>query len=310
VQTALQNFLLSVPQAAATWLIMLAVALTAAAAFTTPGRQRPDGAARDEDPRRPADPLRPIRRGLRPPGTAMNTDDDRAWSRRYADEVAVAADRATVTARRTRLAWEGARDAVEDAWQAFDLADRAATRAAQAAAFALPPCSPTAAELADRERYLHRTATAACRRHELSIRELNDVLAHRRGWDPRLPPGQQEALLRRAVRNRLFVVYREADRAERVAWHAAGVASAAMCSLRAEARSAALLAGLVRVAAEQAWWAEQWTTSAVRQDTPAPEPADVDTGRRWTPADDEATQPIRIPEQMRPDRRRVVAGAR
>jgi hypothetical protein len=242
----------------------------------------------------------------------VNTDDDRAWSRRYADEVAVAADRASVTARRARLAWELHRDAVQDAWQAFDAADRAATRASLAAAFPLPRTALTRAELADRQRYLHRTATAACRRRELSIRELNDVLAHRAGWNPRLHPVRQEAQLRRAVRDRLFAAYREADAAERAAWHAAGVASAAMCSLRAEARGAALQAGQVRVAAEQAWWAEQWTTAAVRPHsaTPAPEPADPDTDTQplRTPADDESTQPLRIPEQAGPSTRRTVAG--
>jgi hypothetical protein len=74
-----------------------------------------------------------------------------------------------------------------------------------------------------------------------------------------------------------------------------------------------LQAGEVRVAADEAWWAEQWTTAAVRQEPPSavPDPVDIDATRPlWAPADDEVTQPLRIPEQSRPQRRPAVAGAR
>ena len=49
-------------------------------------------------------------------------------------------------------------------------------------------------ENADRQRYLHHAAIAACRNREISIAQLNDVLAHR-GWNPRLHPVVQEVAL-------------------------------------------------------------------------------------------------------------------
>jgi hypothetical protein len=340
VRTTLHYLLLSVPQAAAIWLFMLFVSLTAAVALAVPGRRRaahPGGEYPDDEPRGgheprgggrardgrardgrgarvqepTVDPLHRIRDGLRSWGAAVNTVDDRAASTRYAEEVAVAAERASVTAGRARAAWEKAHAAVEQTWQAFDAADRAARRASQAVAFPSPYPSISASDYADRERFLHRAAVAACRRHQLSIQELSDALAHRHGWDPRLHPVHQEALLRRVIRNELFAAYCAATRAERQAWHVSGVASAAMCSLRAEARSAALQAGTVRVAAEQAWWAEQWTPSQVRvaQTVPAPAPARVAPTVVRLPAatvpmtavpvgpprlDADATQPLRL----------------
>jgi hypothetical protein len=318
VRTTLHYLLLSVPQAAAIWVFMLFVSLMAAAVLALPGRRRPAGSAADPSAgRKPvgdevADPLHRIRDGLRTWGGAVNTVDDRAASTRYAEEVAVAAERASVTAGRARLAWEKSHAAVEQAWEAFDAADRAARRATQAVAFPAPFRSMSAAEAADRERYLHRAATAACRRQELSIEELADALAHLHGWDPSLHPVHQEALLRRVIRNKLFAAYCEATRTERQNWHASGVASAAMCSLRAEARTAALQAGTVRVAAEQAWWAEQWTTSQVRVPEPvavpvapvvpvavvaAPVPAAVPLVAVPVgppPLDADATQPLRM----------------
>jgi hypothetical protein len=298
VDTALHSFLLSMPQAAAIWLIMLAVALVAVAALSTPGRRRPtdDPAHADGEPRR--------RAGRR--ARAAAAADDRDWTRRYADEVAIAAERATVTAHRARAAWEAAHDTVDHAWRTFDAADRAARRAAQAVAFPIACPVRTPAEFADHERYLHRAATAACRRQELTVDDLNDVLAHRSGWDPRLPPVHQEAFLRRVVRDRLFRAYREAQHLEKRAWHAAGVASAAMCSLREEAAAAALRAGTVRVVAEPTWWAEQWATDAVRETVPVPAPADIDATqpvRVPVPSGGESTQPLLVPAQTRAGRR-------
>jgi hypothetical protein len=149
------------------------------------------------------------------------------------------------------------------------------------------------------------------------------VLANRSGWDSRLPPAHQEAFLRRVVRDRLFRAYREAEHLEKRAWHAAGVASAAMCSLREEATAAALQAGTVRVAAEPTWWAEQWATETVRDTAPAPVAApgfamqvpsahlvlpsmpgraDIDATqplRMLVPYVDESTQPLPVPAQTR-----------
>jgi hypothetical protein len=258
VETALHSFLLSVPQAAAVWLIMLAVAFVAVAALSVPDRQNP------------TDDRKPRRDRSTEPGS-----DDRDWTRRYADEVAVAASRATATAARRRAEWHESVDAVDAAWQAYDAADVAARRAAAAAAFPARKATRTPAELVDRERYLHRAATAACRRHELSIRQLNDVLAHRGGWDPCRHPVEQEAALRRAVRDRLFMAYREATTRERQAWQTAGVASAAMRSLNAEALAAVLQTGTKSPTAEQQWWAEQWTTEWTNEPVRQPAVAGV-----------------------------------
>ncbi len=306
METALHSLLVSVPQIAAIWSIMLVVVLLAAVLLAVPGRPRraaePASARRDPGPHgnRRAD------RAERPRPAV----DDRDWTQRYADEVAVAADRAAVTAQRARAAWERSVDAVEQAWQAFDEADRAARRAARVVPFATTPTWPTPAELADRERYLHRAATAACRREELSVSELNDVLAHRNGWDPCRHPVEQEMLLRRTVRDRRFMAYREATTFERKAWHAAGVASAAMRSLRDEARVAALRVGVADRTEGELWWAGQWTTEPVATAQPVAAAQPVTPAQPAVavgfavPSDDvESTQPLRIPQQPRASRR-------
>lgn len=242
MDTALQSFLVAVPQAAAIWLVMLAVAVVGAAALSVPGRQRSA-----------ADPDTPTRRGA----DARGATDDPGWADRYADEVTVAADRAAATARRRREEWELAQQAVQEAWATFDAAERTARRSAAAAALPVAATEPTPAELADRERYLHRAATAACRRRELTMHELNDILAHRGGWDPTLHPVLQEVALRRAVRERCRAAYVEAEARERQAWHTAEVAASALGSLREEACAARLRVGQERTAG-QLWWAEQW----------------------------------------------------
>ena len=56
-----------------------------------------------------------------------------------------------------------AQEQVDATWAAFDAADSDARRSAAAAAFPILKQRRTRAELADRERNLHRTATAACR---------------------------------------------------------------------------------------------------------------------------------------------------
>jgi hypothetical protein len=194
--------------------------------------------------------------------------DDRDWRHRYADEVRVAADRAAVTARRRNTEWERAQDGVDDAWAAFDAADRAFSRLAAVAPFLSTESCHVPGELADRERYLHRAATAACRRREISIHELNEVLAHRDGWDPRRHPVTQEVFLHRAVRDRCLARYREAAARERQAWRTAEVSAAALGSLREEAYAATLRAGEHEPTPAELWWAGQW----------APEPADAEPG--------------------------------
>lgn len=65
------------------------------------------------------------------PQPAGPTDEET----RYAAEVAVAADRAAVTAQRARAAWAEAQDQVDAAWTAYEQADREARRVAAAAVY-------------------------------------------------------------------------------------------------------------------------------------------------------------------------------
>jgi hypothetical protein len=227
VESALHSFLNSVPQAAAIWIILLVIVALAGAALVLPTHRRPA-----------------------PPRTDPAED-----ASRYAVEVAVAADRAAATAARHRSEWEQAQDAVDAAWTAFDEADRAARRVAAAAAFPVLNGLCPADENAVRERYLHRAATAACRRHEISMAQLNEALAHR-GWNPCLHPVAQEAALHQAIRGHRFEAWRAATARERAAWEAAELAAAALRSLRAEAQAAQ--AQIPALTSEEVWWAEQW----------------------------------------------------
>lgn len=179
-----------------------------------------------KEPAAEPEPRRPDRTGA---------DDDR----RFAEEVATAAARAAVTADRRRAEWAGAQRAVEAAWQAYEEADRAARRAIRAAAFPTPVTPLTAAEYATRERHLHRAARAAHARGELSTDQLIDAMTHRGGFDPRMHPFEQDAMLRRTARDRLLRVYLTASDLERTAWREADLAMAAKRSLDREATDAA-----------------------------------------------------------------------
>jgi hypothetical protein len=158
---------------------------------------------------------------------------------RFAEELATAAARAGVTADKRQAEWETARRAIDSAWQAYEEAEVAAKRAIRAAAFPVPETPLTPAEFADRERYLHRAARAAQARGELSTDQLIDALSHRNGFDPRLHPFEQDALLRRLGRDRMLLAYRTAAERERVAWREADLAQAAQRSLDREAAAAA-----------------------------------------------------------------------
>lgn len=159
---------------------------------------------------------------------------------RFAEELATAAARAGVTADKRQAEWESAQRAVDTAWQAYEEAEAVATRAIRAAAFPVPETPLTPAEFADRERYLHRAAQAAQARGELSTDQLIDALSHRNGFDPRLHPFEQDALLRRLGRDRMLRAFKDAGERERAAWRAAEQAQAAKRSLDREAAAAAL----------------------------------------------------------------------
>jgi hypothetical protein len=157
---------------------------------------------------------------------------------RHAEEVAVAAARAAVTAQRRQDEWEAVRRAREAAWRTYSAADAAARRTGLAAAFPVSSAPPTAVELRARERYLHRVATEAYRRGELSLADLSDVLSHRNGWDPRHHPADHEVALRRIARERLLAGYEAVAVIEGTARHHAEVAAAAAATLGHEASSA------------------------------------------------------------------------
>jgi hypothetical protein len=158
--------------------------------------------------------------------------------RRFAEEVSVAAERASTTAQRARANWLAAVDEVEAAWAGFEEADSRTRRLAAAAALPEPATPKTPAEYVDRERYLHRAAVAAVGRGELSAMQLGDVLASRNGWDPRRHPVEQEMVFSRARWEAALAAYRAADGRERAAWRDAEMAALAAQSLRDEAYAA------------------------------------------------------------------------
>ncbi|MER7891492.1 hypothetical protein ABTX15_16865 [Micromonospora sp. NPDC094482] len=221
-KTVLYQFLIEVPQAAAIWSVLLVLALTVLTVLVArPERDRPDDTP----------PAVPTEREL--------AAADAADLRRYADEVTVAAAGAAQTARRRRADWLAAQAEAERAWTAYDEAETAARRFAGAGAFGSPRTPHTPAEYAARERHLHRSATAAHWRGELTLRQLGDVLAHRDGWDPRRHPVEQEVLLARVIRDGKLAEHRAAAQRERSAWRDAELAAESARTLAAEACAAA-----------------------------------------------------------------------
>jgi hypothetical protein len=227
----------ALPQAAAIWMIMLLVVAVTTAVIALP-RKAAAG---------PALLLQPV----------DEPDDD---DLRFAAEVATAADRAAVTAQRCREGWERAQHDVDAAWADYDRADREARRAAAATAYPVMRRRRARDENAQRERFLHRSATAACRNREISIAQLNDALAHR-GWNARLHPAAQESALRGAVREFRFATYQRAAERERQAWETAEEAAELLRSLRAEACAATVRTRADAPSADADWWAEQWSTA-------------------------------------------------
>ncbi|NJC72533.1 hypothetical protein HC031_22840 [Planosporangium thailandense] len=169
---------------------------------------------------------------------------------RYADEVAVAAERAATTAARRQEEWAEAQRNREKAWQAYEAADAAARRATEAAAYVTLESPGTVGDaVVNRRRFLD-AATEAYRRGELSARQLSDIVAHRNGWDLDLHPCELEARLLRTIRRRLLADYQQASQVERAARHMADTAAAGKRSLDDEAFAAAeraRLAAAVRI---------------------------------------------------------------
>ncbi|MFD6563293.1 hypothetical protein [Micromonospora profundi] len=221
MQTVLSAVLPDASRAAVIWLSLLGVVVAAVAVLLLrPGLLRLDLATRI--------------RAAAMPSQIEEAQEEREQSR-YAQEVAVAAERATTTAQRLRAEWVAAQETVEAAWQALEAAEAGVRRLAEASAMPLPYTNQTPAEYADRERYLHRAALDAYWRRELSVEQLSDVFAYRNGWDPRLHPVEQELVLQRAIRDNLAARHVAAQEQEQAAWRAAELAVAAARSLRAEA---------------------------------------------------------------------------
>ncbi|MEH1014299.1 hypothetical protein V6U90_14450 [Micromonospora sp. CPCC 206060] len=247
----LYHFLRDVPQAVAIWSALTVLAMVVIA--TLVGRRGPVPEPPPESAPAPA--------GM-PVGEAPED------LRRYAGEVAVAADRAAATARRHRAGWLAVQGEAETTGRRLDEADAEVRRLVRAVAFGVPRTPHTPAEYADRERFLHRAAMAAYWRRELSVAELSDVFAHRNGWDPRRHPVEQELVLRTVVRDRLRARHRAAVQRERDAWRMAELSVLAARSLREEAFVAA-------VRAHQA--------CSVPVPGPAPDRTAAAPVRRWRP---------------------------
>ncbi|WP_067503188.1 hypothetical protein [Actinoplanes sp. TFC3] len=218
--------------AALIWMTLLLALAATTAALGVP-RRRPATPC-ETDPS-----LRHLRFGRERARRAAASAEDL----RRSGEIRLAAERAAEKARQRRTAWEQAQHEVEAAWAAYDSADRVARRCTAAAAFPVLQQRRTRAEIADRERFLHRRAVAACRCRELSMGQLNEVLAHRGGWNPRRHPVAQETALRCAVREHRFAELQAATQRERAAWLESERAAVALRSLRAEAVAAATSAG-------------------------------------------------------------------
>lgn len=231
-----RHALLIIQQAALVQLALVAFAVLVVALLLAPeGRRRLCGTAA----RMAANRLRRTRRAARV-----------ADLRRYAEEVAVAAQRAATTAERRHQEWVEAQRNREQAWRAYEAADTAARKATEAAAYvALESPGTTEDVVASRQRVLV-AAMEAYRRGELTARQLQDIAAHRDGWDLELHPCELEARLLRTIRRHLLADYRKASQIERAARHAADTAAAAKRSLQDEAFAAAERArqvGTVRV---------------------------------------------------------------
>ncbi|MEO3929587.1 hypothetical protein ABGB07_37880 [Micromonosporaceae bacterium B7E4] len=237
MENSLFDFLIEVTRSTTLWLVLLGLALAAGIWLVV----RPQAATTDRRDESGYDVAVRDAEGRRQRLVARATE-----LHRYAEEVAVAAERSTVTAQRRRDEWLAAQEAVETAWQAYEAADAAARRVTAAAVLPEPRTPRTPAEYADRERFLHRAAMVACTRQELTVLQLSDALANRNGWDPRRHPAEQEIVLRRAARDSLLAAHRAAEERERAAWRDAEVAAAAARSLREEAFAAASRAAQLR----------------------------------------------------------------
>jgi hypothetical protein len=257
MQIPVHEFLLGLREALTIWFALIGTAIVALTCMLAPDRLRRRAIRRRDSRTTEArngatdagNPKQARTRRVRPAQIRRTRLlAEAADLARYADEIAVAADRAVVTVQRRHEDWTAAQNTRDAAWRAFEAADAAARRVLLARAFRVPATPLTPSEYADRERYLHRAATEAYRRGELSVDQLIDALAHRNGWDPRRHPFEQDEILRQVAKHRLWRVYQTAAEHEQAAWHAVEVAVAARRSLEEEAFAAKQRARLAAAA--------------------------------------------------------------
>ena len=229
VRTAVHDFLLGMHAALAVWFVVVALGVVSCAVVLLP-------MLHDRYQRRRAR----IRRAQEHRTRQAEELD------RYAQEIAVAAARAELTAQRLHAEWDAVCRTRDEMWRAYLDADTTARSIAGAAAFPIPEGVLAPVQTQERERYLHQAATQAYRRGELTVAQLNDVLSQRNGWDPHRNPADQEVTLRRIARQRRREAYLAVTAIERTARHAAEIATAAKRSLQDEAFNAALRAHRAR----------------------------------------------------------------
>jgi hypothetical protein len=230
MQIPVHDLLLGIREALVIWLVLFTSVLAGIGAFAyaqAPERRTPATGGRRTGSRR----------------TGSSLADQAGELRRYADEVGVAADRAGARLVKAREEWLAALRTQEAAWRAYEAVNAKAGRVIRAAVFPVPTMPETPEELAERERYLRKAATAAYRRGELSDAQLVDALAHRNGWTPRLHPIEQDEVILRHGQHRLLRAYQAVSTVEREAWRATEVAAAGKRSLDEEAYTAKLQAG-------------------------------------------------------------------
>ena len=166
----------------------------------------------------------------------------RAEARRLHAHARRASERARLAAtarQERRAAWWSVERNVDAAWSAFEAADADARRVLRAYGYGLLSEDDDGDDVAARRRVLRRLATEARARGDLSIRQLSEVRLERDPWDPRRPLADLETMLRCAIRDHRWHLYRRAAAAEREAWHEAESASETTSTLMREAVAAA-----------------------------------------------------------------------
>lgn len=176
-----------------------------------------------------------------------------------AGDAKIAAVRAEEALHHRQQLWHEAGQHAGDTWQSWQAAEQQVVRGRTAAAFTAPWAVPTATELADRERFLHRSVHTAVRRGDLPSSALPAALAGRDGWNPHLHPVDQELVLLQAIAEHRSRRHQQATATEQTAWQNIQQAVATRDRLRTEAVEAAHQAAQHRLRPTL----EHWTVPAL-----------------------------------------------